>query len=69
MPLNLPDKLPAIDLLKEENIFVIDNSSHDGNRLDSSVVQLPATDRGEFHEAEESYLQEYAHRTHEGVLL
>lgn len=26
MPLNLPDKLPAIDLLKEENIFVIDNS-------------------------------------------
>ncbi|WP_321518421.1 homoserine O-succinyltransferase [uncultured Bacteroides sp.] len=26
MPLNLPDKLPAIELLKEENIFVIDNS-------------------------------------------
>ena len=26
MPLNLPDKLPAINLLKEENIFVIDNS-------------------------------------------
>ena len=26
MPLNLPDKLPAIDLLKEENIFVIDSS-------------------------------------------
>lgn len=26
MPLNLPDKLPAIDLLKKENIFVIDNS-------------------------------------------
>lgn len=26
MPLNLPDKLPAIDLLKEENIFVIDIS-------------------------------------------
>lgn len=26
MPLNLLDKLPAIDLLKEENIFVIDNS-------------------------------------------
>lgn len=24
MPLNLPDKLPAIELLKEENIFVID---------------------------------------------
>ena len=26
MPLNLPDKLPARDLLKEENIFVIDTS-------------------------------------------
>lgn len=26
MPLNLPDKLPAIELLKEENIFAIDNS-------------------------------------------
>ncbi|MCQ2974885.1 MAG: homoserine O-succinyltransferase [Bacteroidales bacterium] len=26
MPLNIPDKLPAIELLKEENIFVIDNS-------------------------------------------
>jgi homoserine O-succinyltransferase len=26
MPLNLPDKLPAIELLKKENIFVMDNS-------------------------------------------
>ena len=26
MPLNLPDKLPAIELLKKENIFVIDSS-------------------------------------------
>ena len=26
MPLNLPDKLPAIELLKEESIFVIDTS-------------------------------------------
>ena len=26
MPLKLPDKLPAIELLKEENIFVIDHS-------------------------------------------
>ena len=30
MPLNLPDKLPAIELLKEENIFVIDTSRADG---------------------------------------
>ena len=27
MPLNLPDKLPAIELLKKENIFVIDTQS------------------------------------------
>ena len=26
MPLRLPDKLPAIDLLKKENIFVMDES-------------------------------------------
>ena len=26
MPLTIPDKLPAIELLKKENIFVIDNS-------------------------------------------
>ena len=26
MPLRLPDRLPAIDLLKKENIFVMDNS-------------------------------------------
>lgn len=26
MPLTLPDRLPAIELLKEENIFVMDNS-------------------------------------------
>ena len=25
MPLRLPDKLPAIELLKRENIFVMDN--------------------------------------------
>ena len=26
MPLRLPDKLPAIELLKRENIFVMDNT-------------------------------------------
>lgn len=29
MPLKLPDKLPAIELLKKENIFVIDTSRAD----------------------------------------
>ena len=26
MPLRIPDKLPAIDILKKENIFVMDSS-------------------------------------------
>ena len=26
MPLRLPDRLPAIDILKDENIFVMDDS-------------------------------------------
>ncbi len=25
MPVNVPDKLPAIDILKKENIFVMDD--------------------------------------------
>ncbi|MDR0893806.1 MAG: homoserine O-succinyltransferase [Prevotellaceae bacterium] len=33
MPLNLPDKLPAIDLLKEENIFVIDTTRATGQDI------------------------------------
>ena len=27
MPLRLPDRLPAIDLLKQENIFVMDDAA------------------------------------------
>ena len=26
MPLRLPDRLPAIDILKKENLFVMDNT-------------------------------------------
>lgn len=33
MPLNLPDKLPAIELLKKENIFVIDNTRAEGQDI------------------------------------
>lgn len=33
MPLNLPDRLPAIELLKEENIFVIDDSRAKGQDI------------------------------------
>lgn len=40
MPLNLPDKLPAIELLKEENIFVIDNSRATGNRTSVRCASL-----------------------------
>ena len=43
MPLNLPNKLPAIELLKQESIFVIDNeraSSQDIRPLKIAVVNL-----------------------------
>lgn len=33
MPLNLPDQLPAIELLKRENIFVIDSSRAQGQDI------------------------------------
>lgn len=43
MPLNLPDKLPAIELLKEENIFVMDRqraSSQDIRPLRIVILNL-----------------------------
>lgn len=43
MPLTLPDRLPAIELLKEENIFVIDSSrasSQDIRPLKIAVLNL-----------------------------
>ena len=43
MPLNLPKRLPAIELLKKESIFVIDNeraSSQDIRPLKIAVVNL-----------------------------
>ena len=43
MPLTLPDKLPAIDLLKQENIFVMDNTratSQDIRPLHIAVLNL-----------------------------
>ncbi len=33
MPLTLPDRLPAIELLKKENIFVMDNSRAEGQDI------------------------------------
>ena len=44
MPLNLPDKLPAIDLLKEENIFVIDTSRASNTRHPSVENRRPQPD-------------------------
>ena len=38
MPLNLPDQLPAIELLKQENIFVIDESR--ANRQDIRPLRI-----------------------------
>ena len=43
MPLNLPKRLPAIELLKKESIFVIDNeraSTQDIRPLRIAVVNL-----------------------------
>jgi homoserine O-succinyltransferase len=43
MPLNLPDKLPAIEALKKENIFVIDSSraaSQDIRPLKIAILNL-----------------------------
>ena len=43
MPLTLPDRLPAIDLLKQENIFVMDNTratSQDIRPLRIAVLNL-----------------------------
>ncbi len=39
MPLDLPDKLPAIELLKEENIFVIDNSRASAQDIHESKIR------------------------------
>ena len=43
MPLNIPDKLPAIELLKKENVFVIDHSkakSQDIRPLRIAILNL-----------------------------
>ena len=43
MPLTLPDRLPAIDILKQENIFVMDNSrahSQDIRPLRIAILNL-----------------------------
>ena len=51
MPLNLPDRLPAIELLKEENIFVIDNP---GFRTDTAWHTVEDCD-SEFDAVEDYY--------------
>ena len=33
MPLKLPDRLPAIDILKKENIFVMDTTRASGQDI------------------------------------
>ncbi|HPH73374.1 MAG TPA: homoserine O-succinyltransferase, partial [Paludibacteraceae bacterium] len=43
MPLNLPDKIPAIDLLKQENIFVMNTeraSTQDIRPLKMLILNL-----------------------------
>ena len=88
MPLNLPDKLPAIELLKEENIFVIDNSRATQQDIrplrivilnlmplkittETDLVVCSPIHRFKWksvHENQESYIKEYACRTHADIL-
>ena len=81
MPLNLPDKLPAIELLKEENIFVIDNSratQQDIRPLRLVILNLmplkitTETDLvrllSNTHENQEPYFQKYTGGAHEDFL-
>ena len=41
MPLRLPDKLPAIELLKHENIFVMDESRAHSQEIRNRVKSDP----------------------------
>ena len=84
MPLNLPDKLPAIELLKEENIFVIDNSRASAQDIrDIEFDAVEDNDRNGFgtfafqhslavgniiYEVEKPYIEKYAGRTYESIL-
>ena len=76
MPLRLPDKLPAIELLKHENIFVMDDSrahNQDIRPLKIAILNLmplkitTETDLIRL-ETPQPYAEEYAHRTHDDVL-
>ena len=77
MPLNLPDKLPAIELLKEENIFVIDNSRATQQDIrplrivilnGASAFQYSASGGNIVHEDKKPYFQEHSDGAHESVL-
>ena len=83
MPLKLPDKLPAIEILKGENIFVMDTSratSQDIRPLRIVVLNLmpikitTETDlirllsNTQADETAQPYLQEYPSRAYEGIL-
>ena len=83
MPLNLPDKLPAIELLKEENIFVIDTSRATQQdirplrivilnlmplKITTVALQYASSGRNLVYEDQESYFQEHADRTYADVL-
>ena len=84
MPLNLPDKLPAIELLKEENIFVIDNSRASAQDIRPlkivilNLMPLKITTETDLvrllsntpfiYEVEKPYIEKYAGRTYESIL-
>ena len=70
MPLRLPDKLPAIELLKQENIFVMDNSRATSQDIRSRAFAFKhsAADGDILYEAEEPHIEKHSYRTHDDVL-
>ena len=74
MPLNLPSRLPAVEILKSENIFVMDSqqaSTQDIRPLRIVILNLmplKITDRGGFSENIGTHIEKYSGRAHDDVL-
>ena len=84
MPLRLPDKLPAIELLKHENIFVMDESRAHKQEIRPlkicvlNLMPLKITTETDLVrllsntplqiEVEKSHAKEYSNRTYDDVL-
>ena len=73
MPLNLPDKLPAIELLKDPSAADCHIESdavedYDGDRFGASALQYSVAGGDFVHENQEPHLKEYSDRAYESFL-